>query len=667
MKWMAYDDDSPYQYFSDLPKLKEIVWEPMSDSHLEYTFQYVEEDTSDSEISDTEDDTDEGEEGIEPLFLTSSALSSSQRNHCNEKFVWDFLETVFSLMEEFVQNNPKMISEPYFQEEFEDEIRELWYLSLENMKPKASLWWKEPEIEEEFHEEVDLFLDYALNVFYQSYYPKRCMGPTYIIEPLTSEKREDIRRQIEELKNRPQPPQRSQEWYEFRYQLITASNAYKAFESQNTQNQLIYEKCCPLPFSVGGGGVGGGGTGSLGTDGKETERKPVPQVNIHSPLHWGQKYEPVSIMIYEDMYHTQVGDFGCIQHKDPRYSFLGASPDGINIDPQNERYGRMLEIKNIVNRVIDGNPKKEYWIQMQLQLEVCDLEECDFLETKFMEYENEAAYYEDRGDDGTWHGQGSDSGSESGSDIKYKGLILYFANKDGNPKYVYAPLDLSWREKSVIDSWEQEQMEIMEKDNEFVWIKTIYWKLDILSCVLVLRNRSWFQANVGEIEKLWRTVERERITGYEHRQRISKKNLSQASSHPAEEGGNRENRFQSSGSGSGSQGCLLKIHKDSGKVSVKEESRSRSGSISFFTNLQVTPSTCTSTSETKTDTEVELGTTDDTDISQESHTKMEQSKTEKKKKSGSFDHTRGGGGGGGGGCLIPIMRIQTEVLRKMSI
>ena len=45
----------------------------------------------------------------------------------------------------------------------------------------------------------------------------------------------------------------------------------------------------------------------------------------------------------------------------------------------------MLEIKNIVNREINGIPKKEYWIQMQLQMEVCDLGECDFLETRFKE------------------------------------------------------------------------------------------------------------------------------------------------------------------------------------------------------------------------------------------------------------------------------------------
>ena len=78
------------------------------------------------------------------------------------------------------------------------------------------------------------------------------------------------------------------------------------------------------------------------------------------------------------MYKTKVYDYGCLPH--PKYKFLAASPDGINDDPESPLFGRMLEIKNVVSRKITGIPKKEYWIQMQLQMEVCDLDECDFLE-----------------------------------------------------------------------------------------------------------------------------------------------------------------------------------------------------------------------------------------------------------------------------------------------
>ena len=45
----------------------------------------------------------------------------------------------------------------------------------------------------------------------------------------------------------------------------------------------------------------------------------------------------------------------------------------------------MVEIKNVVSREITGIPVTKYWIQTQIQMEVCDLEECDFVETKFKE------------------------------------------------------------------------------------------------------------------------------------------------------------------------------------------------------------------------------------------------------------------------------------------
>ena len=48
-----------------------------------------------------------------------------------------------------------------------------------------------------------------------------------------------------------------------------------------------------------------------------------------------------------------------------------------------------------MNRDITGIPKEEYWVQMQVQLETCDLEYCDFFETRFKEYVTADQYYED--------------------------------------------------------------------------------------------------------------------------------------------------------------------------------------------------------------------------------------------------------------------------------
>jgi hypothetical protein len=155
-------------------------------------------------------------------------------------------------------------------------------------------------------------------------------------------------------------------------------------------------------------------------------------------MHWGVKYEPVSAAIYEHMFSLKLADFGCIPHE--KYPFIGASPDGIVCDPEHPRYGHMVEIKNIVNRDITGIPKEEYWIQMQVQLETCNLDYCDFIETRIKEYENKEQYIED-------------------SEHQYKGIVLYFVKKmlvtgalpEGGisdrmmnaPYYVYMPLSIS--------------------------------------------------------------------------------------------------------------------------------------------------------------------------------------------------------------------------------
>ena len=50
-----------------------------------------------------------------------------------------------------------------------------------------------------------------------------------------------------------------------------------------------------------------------------------------------------------------------------------------------------------------------------------------------------------------------------------------------------------------------------------MWCKNIYWWLDELSCVLVLRNKFWFKAAVPILTDLWKTIEHEKTHGYEHR------------------------------------------------------------------------------------------------------------------------------------------------------
>lgn len=397
-----------------------------------------------------------------------------------EKSIHDYVETCLQLMYNFVDEDPTILSDPDFHDILLDDVKELFmdYFDFDDTYLYNQFDWED---------ELDDMLEYVYILFCDQIMPHNSVNidPSNIESSNTDLSNTDssnidiLAIKLKKLKSKPQHQQRTKEWYEYRHNLITASSAHKAFDSQSSKNQLIYEKCQPLNM-----------------EDKIISNKPAC---ITGPLHWGQKYEPVSTLLYENMFNTKVADYGCIQHD--TYKFLGASPDGIVSDPLLPRYGKMLEIKNIVNREITGIPKKEYWIQMQLQMETCDLDECDFLETKFVEYES----FSDFNNDGTFFL------SEKG---EKKGIIMYFSTKDCGFHYIYKPLNMA--QEYFDDVWEQEQMEQQEKLG-MTWIKNIYWKLEKLSCVLVTRNKKWFEDNISILAEIWSTIEKERITGYEHR------------------------------------------------------------------------------------------------------------------------------------------------------
>jgi len=374
-----------------------------------------------------------------------------------------------NLIDNFIEGDPLSFSSPYFEFNLKDYVQRNTFILLKEVYiGKTQDNEKVLELEKELEEELELIYNKIHKIYFTKYYPIRSYDTSFIrIEPNIDK----ISDKIKYIENKPQPDQRTNEWYVFRHNLITASSAWKVFKSQSSINQVIVEKCKELDVSKYG------------------------IVNTGSPMHHGNKYEEVSVMLYEYIYDTKVRDYGCIQHD--TYKFLGASPDGINVDPNSQRYGRMLEIKNPTTREITGIPKEDYWIQMQLQMETCNLNECDFLETVFKEYETE----EDSVADGTFTYNEED---------QLKGMILYFI-KDGKPLYEYMPLHISKEESTI---WYDK---MMEKHSTLTWIKDIYWRLEDYSCILVLRNKLWFQHAISKIGDVWTIIEKEKVGGFKHR------------------------------------------------------------------------------------------------------------------------------------------------------
>jgi putative phage-type endonuclease len=282
-----------------------------------------------------------------------------------------------------------------------------------------------------------------------------------------------ITNKLNKIKETYQPEQRSPEWFTFRHQLLTASSISKILGSSAKRNELICNKCNSVNI--------------------------IHTSNYTSgPMHWGIKYEPVSLNYYCYKNKTQVQSYGCLAHSE--YPFIGASPDGINVLETSPLYGVMLEIKNPISRQINGNPKEEYWVQCQIQMEVCDLDSCDFLETKFTEYLTEDEF----NSDGTF---------QLTNDNKYKGIILHF-EIDGIYHYEYLPF-YSTKEEYLV--WEESIM--IQYPN---YIKTIYWKLETVCCSIIPRNKAWFQWFLPQIIELQTIIEREKNTD-EWKHRLPKK------------------------------------------------------------------------------------------------------------------------------------------------
>ena len=324
-----------------------------------------------------------------------------------------------------------------------------------------------PEINVE-HEISELVTE-ALKICFTHILPARSYKNTDVEKLPDVNKTQDKIKYIESV---PQEEQRTTGWYEQRHKYLTASSIWKAFGTSGNRNEIIFSKCNPIDVSK------------------------YSRFNLESPLHWGQKYEDLSIAWYENEYNTRVGEFGCIPHSTIPY--IAASPDGINIDPSAKRYGRMVEVKNIFNREINGIPKKEYWVQMQVQLEVCNLKECDFLETRFKEYESEEDFEKDGSFTQTLNG-------------KPKGTFMLFMDKENKPKYEYPKWNIS---KLEYNEWE---LKIMKKNVELTWLKNIYWRLDQVSVVLVVRNKLWFKSAKPILDDIWSTITLERKNGYAHR------------------------------------------------------------------------------------------------------------------------------------------------------
>lgn len=275
------------------------------------------------------------------------------------------------------------------------------------------------------------------------------------------------RSELKVLLQLPLMKQRTTEWFEARKTRLTASDLYDAVKGGNVSIRLAKKKANIVVDNI--------------------------NYNAIPALKWGTMFEPMATRCYsQKMNNINIHDFGLICDAENKH--FGASPDGIN------DFGIMLEIKCPYSRkIMDGVIPDKYRMQIQGQLAVCKLKECDYIECIFKSIENEEDYLELL---------------ELGDTVKH-GVIAEFYNSKG--EYVYYYSEPNQTPKECLE-------EITNNCNNYIkdysdanganganaslkFSKYTYWKLDEMIVQRVIFNENEWVNIIPKINAFWETVE----------------------------------------------------------------------------------------------------------------------------------------------------------------
>jgi putative phage-type endonuclease len=269
-----------------------------------------------------------------------------------------------------------------------------------------------------------------------------------------------------------QVEQRTMEWYLETRNLLTASEVSVVFKPGRTRGSLVMAKAAPPPetpperFSS-----------SLAVERRNT-----------GPMDWGVRYEPVVKEHLEKTLGCKIHDLGRIRHRtDPH---IAASPDGLIVSCERDHslVGRLIEIKCPSTRVIkDGIIPFDYWCQMQLQMEVCGVDACEFVEVKFREYglDEPAAEPADKPAAEPKADEPADKPAEQESIAS--GIISLVANTDTFANhYVYG--------------------DFCESGDSLALVEKYGWEIVKLRRVTVMRDVNWFSKSQPDFDAFWRDV-----------------------------------------------------------------------------------------------------------------------------------------------------------------
>ena len=258
--------------------------------------------------------------------------------------------------------------------------------------------------------------------------------------------KDTLKERLEKIYIKHQVEQRTSQWYEDMKCMLTASEFHKLFESERTRGQLVLSKVNPE---------------------KRDSPHALPTQSM-SPMDWGVRFEPVVKRYLENLWGCSIYDCGRLKHETQKH--LGASPDGIIITESCERYGKLVEIKCPYSRKIGGIVPEEYWMQMQIQLEVTNLNECEYVEVEVLSKNPKNM-----------------SPDLSGCFLE-KGIV-WLLEKEGVYKYVYSETE---KETLVSEGYTESE--------------TIEYAIAKVHNVVVKRDTKWYESTLELQAKFWADV-----------------------------------------------------------------------------------------------------------------------------------------------------------------
>lgn len=271
---------------------------------------------------------------------------------------------------------------------------------------------------------------------------------------------------VEKIKLRPQIPQRSKEWYLQFSTVLTASEFPTLFGSQRQRAALVEAKAFPpSPDQV-------------------VLRPLAVPTECLIPTGWGIRFEPVVKQILEHKDGSKIYEPGRITHR--YHGMLAASPDGlIETSSHKHQVGRLLEIKCPWTRTIGHEIPLDYWIQMQIQMEVVDGDECEYVEVDIVSARP---------------GQ-TEPVDLSGCSLKGILVVAERIREEGAEatcseyQYIYGNIGDETPPK-VPEGW--------------CHVETVPWGFRGWHRKIVQRDRTWFQSTLPWQEAFWADVERRR-------------------------------------------------------------------------------------------------------------------------------------------------------------